>query len=180
MEDDQSCGVFFSNLEDEIPEMEIAVLIISLIFQTTGIIVPETDIKVRHSNPCKCHTAHVNLRNPELQQRTVQAIQQQQKDNQIPKGLVKNGRVLRVDFFQPKQLQKALTSQPSNNKQITAGRTYLVKNQQLGNETRSLEFKKGLGSIKKHMRKLLSKYICAFLNSEGGHLMIGIDDQGIL
>ncbi|XP_029475890.1 schlafen-like protein 1 [Rhinatrema bivittatum] len=51
----------------------------------------------------------------------------------------------------------------------------------LGMETRNVEFKRGGGeylslTFKHHVRK----YTCAFLNSEGGSLFVGIEDTGVI
>ncbi|XP_030073793.1 schlafen-like protein 1 [Microcaecilia unicolor] len=51
----------------------------------------------------------------------------------------------------------------------------------MGIETRNVEFKRGGGeylslTFKHHIRK----YTCAFLNSEGGSLFVGVDDNGII
>nr|XP_020666183.1 schlafen-like protein 1 [Pogona vitticeps]XP_020666184.1 schlafen-like protein 1 [Pogona vitticeps] len=51
----------------------------------------------------------------------------------------------------------------------------------LGSETRNVEFKRGGGdyltvTLKHHVRK----YMCAFLNSEGGSLFVGVDDNGLV
>ncbi|XP_032900650.1 LOW QUALITY PROTEIN: schlafen-like protein 1 [Amblyraja radiata] len=49
----------------------------------------------------------------------------------------------------------------------------------MGSETRNVEFKRGGGeylnmTLKGHVRK----YVCAFLNSEGGSLFVGVNDDG--
>ncbi|XP_038651392.1 schlafen-like protein 1 [Scyliorhinus canicula] len=49
----------------------------------------------------------------------------------------------------------------------------------MGSETRNVEFKRGGGeylnmALKNHVRK----YVCAFLNSEGGSLFVGVNDDG--
>uniref|UniRef100_UPI00398E6E4F schlafen-like protein 1 n=1 Tax=Pristiophorus japonicus TaxID=55135 RepID=UPI00398E6E4F len=49
----------------------------------------------------------------------------------------------------------------------------------MGSETRNVEFKRGGGeylnmALKTHVRK----YVCAFLNSEGGSLFVGVNDDG--
>ncbi|XP_072465875.1 schlafen-like protein 1 isoform X2 [Notamacropus eugenii] len=51
----------------------------------------------------------------------------------------------------------------------------------LGNETRNMEFKLGGGeylnlALKHHVRR----YVCAFLNSEGGSLFVGVEDSGLV
>ncbi|XP_068924250.1 schlafen-like protein 1 [Petaurus breviceps papuanus] len=51
----------------------------------------------------------------------------------------------------------------------------------LGNETRNVEFKRGGGeylnlALKHHVRR----YVCAFLNSEGGSLFVGVEDSGLV
>uniref|UniRef100_A0ACB8FRM0 Uncharacterized protein n=1 Tax=Sphaerodactylus townsendi TaxID=933632 RepID=A0ACB8FRM0_9SAUR len=51
----------------------------------------------------------------------------------------------------------------------------------MGNETRNTEFKRGGGdyltvTLKHHVRK----YACAFLNSEGGSLLVGVEDNGLV
>ncbi|XP_033112544.1 schlafen-like protein 1 [Anneissia japonica] len=58
---------------------------------------------------------------------------------------------------------------------------YLKKNQQLGNETRKLEFKRGDGNyLGNTLKSVLGTYMSAFLNSSGGSLLIGVDDGGLL
>jgi len=50
--------------------------------------------------------------------------------------------------------------------------------QLLPSEDRVTEYKRGSGLyLKKSLVPTIRKYICAFLNSEGGHLMIGVDDH---
>jgi len=45
-------------------------------------------------------------------------------------------------------------------------------------EDRVTEYKRGAGKyLKKSLVPTIRKYICAFLNSEGGHLLIGVDDN---
>ncbi|XP_044853926.1 schlafen-like protein 1 isoform X2 [Mauremys mutica] len=51
----------------------------------------------------------------------------------------------------------------------------------MGSETRNVEFKRGggeylSGTLKHHVRK----YVCAFLNSEGGSLFVGVEDSGFV
>ncbi|XP_074832167.1 schlafen-like protein 1 [Carettochelys insculpta] len=51
----------------------------------------------------------------------------------------------------------------------------------MGSETRNVEFKRGRGeylsvTLKHHIRK----YMCAFLNSEGGSLFVGVEDSGLV
>ena len=67
------------------------------------------------------------------------------------------------------------TSNPEN----TVHGIYL-EGEQLGNETRNKEFKKGGGDyLKNNLKEHVSKYVCAFLNSEGeGTLYIGVNDLG--
>ncbi|XP_022083359.1 uncharacterized protein LOC110975297 [Acanthaster planci] len=234
MEQEPEFCVFFSNLEDRAPQSGLVALIISFIFQTTGILVSKRDVSLRHSDLHGCHTARVDLHDSDLQCRVVEAAR---LSNSAPNGLVKRGRVLRADYYRPRLLNHTLYSLPSgddppmaiNNSSAEtqksgtaiqspippkdpltridnsaaekqdAGRAtfyptapnlplvytgeprmHFLKNQQLGNETRSLEFKRGGGDFKKYLRKHLTKYICAFLNSEGGTLMIGVDDGGFV
>ena len=55
-----------------------------------------------------------------------------------------------------------------------------LEGEQLGNETRNKEFKKGGGDyLKNVLKKHVSKYVCAFLNSgEDGTLYVGVNDLG--
>lgn len=51
----------------------------------------------------------------------------------------------------------------------------------MGSESRNVEFKRGSGeylsgTLKYHVRK----YACAFLNSEGGSLFVGVEDSGFV
>ncbi|KAK2179944.1 hypothetical protein NP493_466g05029 [Ridgeia piscesae] len=42
-----------------------------------------------------------------------------------------------------------------------------------------MEFKAGQGSyMQKQLKEHVAKYICAFLNSEGGTLLVGVNDSG--
>ena len=50
----------------------------------------------------------------------------------------------------------------------------------LGPETRNVEFKLGSGLyIQNQLGKHVLKYMCAFLNTEGGKLIIGVADSGM-
>ncbi|XP_069751254.1 schlafen-like protein 1 isoform X4 [Narcine bancroftii] len=60
-----------------------------------------------------------------------------------------------------------------------AGQERLFYGALLGSETRNVEFKRGGGeylnvTLKNHVRR----YVCAFLNSEGGSLFVGVNDDG--
>lgn len=61
------------------------------------------------------------------------------------------------------------------------GQERLFQGTFLGNETRGVEFKRGGGeylslAFKHHLRR----YVCAFLNSEGGSLFVGVEDSGLV
>lgn len=61
------------------------------------------------------------------------------------------------------------------------GQERLFQGAFLGSETRNLEFKRGGGeylslTFKHHVRR----YVCAFLNSEGGSLFVGVEDSGLV
>ncbi|KFO32532.1 Schlafen-like protein 1 [Fukomys damarensis] len=61
------------------------------------------------------------------------------------------------------------------------GQEQLFQGAFLGSETRNMEFKRGSGeylnlAFKHHVRR----YMCTFLNSEGGSLLVGIEDSGLL
>ncbi|XP_077006191.1 schlafen-like protein 1 isoform X2 [Tamandua tetradactyla] len=61
------------------------------------------------------------------------------------------------------------------------GQERLFQGASLGSETRNLEFKRGGGeylnlALKHHVRR----YTCAFLNSEGGSLLVGVEDSGLV
>ncbi|XP_006867686.1 PREDICTED: schlafen-like protein 1 [Chrysochloris asiatica] len=65
--------------------------------------------------------------------------------------------------------------------QEIVGRERLFQGAFLGNETRNVEFKRGGGeylnlALKHHVRR----YVCAFLNSEGGYLFVGVEDSGLV
>ena len=55
-----------------------------------------------------------------------------------------------------------------------------LEGEQLDNEARNKEFKKGGGDyLKNDLKKDVSKYVCAFLNSgEEGTLYVGVNDRG--
>ncbi|XP_026797969.3 schlafen-like protein 1 [Pangasianodon hypophthalmus] len=51
----------------------------------------------------------------------------------------------------------------------------------IGSETRNMEFKRGGGEyLRSLFQSHLRRYACAFLNSGGGTLLIGVDDDGIV
>ncbi|XP_032103040.1 schlafen-like protein 1 [Sapajus apella] len=61
------------------------------------------------------------------------------------------------------------------------GKEQLFQGAFLGSETRNMEFKRGSGeylslAFKHHVRR----YVCAFLNSEGGSLLVGVEDSGLV
>ncbi|XP_031234360.1 schlafen-like protein 1 isoform X3 [Mastomys coucha] len=61
------------------------------------------------------------------------------------------------------------------------GQEQLFQGAFLGSETRNMEFKRGGGeylslAFKHHVRR----YVCAFLNSEGGSLLVGVEDNGLV
>ncbi|XP_047403913.1 schlafen-like protein 1 isoform X2 [Sciurus carolinensis] len=61
------------------------------------------------------------------------------------------------------------------------GQEQLFQGTFLGSETRNMEFKRGSGeylnlAFKHHVRR----YVCAFLNSEGGSLLVGVEDSGLV
>lgn len=61
------------------------------------------------------------------------------------------------------------------------GQEQLFQGAFLGSETRNVEFKRGSGeylslAFKHHVRR----YVCAFLNSEGGSLLVGVEDNGLV
>ncbi|XP_066572403.1 schlafen-like protein 1 [Amia ocellicauda] len=60
-----------------------------------------------------------------------------------------------------------------------AGRERLFYGAQIGSETRNLEFKLGRGHYLRNIfQHDLRKYACAFLNGEGGSLLVGVDNAG--
>uniref|UniRef100_G1LZF9 Schlafen like 1 n=1 Tax=Ailuropoda melanoleuca TaxID=9646 RepID=G1LZF9_AILME len=70
---------------------------------------------------------------------------------------------------------------PSSCREEILGQERLFQGTFLGNETRGVEFKRGGGeylslAFKHHLRR----YVCAFLNSEGGSLFVGVEDSGLV
>uniref|UniRef100_G3TB26 Schlafen like 1 n=1 Tax=Loxodonta africana TaxID=9785 RepID=G3TB26_LOXAF len=66
-------------------------------------------------------------------------------------------------------------------RQEILGQERLFQGAFLGSETRNVEFKRGGGeylslAFKHHVRR----YVCAFLNSEGGNLFVGVEDSGLV
>lgn len=60
-------------------------------------------------------------------------------------------------------------------------RDVYVLNETLGNEHRGLEFKRGQGEyVHRQLQDHISIYMSAFLNTEGGTLLIGINDEGMV
>ncbi|XP_041508186.1 schlafen-like protein 1 [Microtus oregoni] len=68
-----------------------------------------------------------------------------------------------------------------NHREEILGQEQLFQGAFLGSETRNVEFKRGSGeylslAFKHHVRR----YVCAFLNSEGGSLLVGVEDNGLV
>ncbi|XP_055467323.1 schlafen-like protein 1 isoform X3 [Psammomys obesus] len=68
-----------------------------------------------------------------------------------------------------------------NRREEILGQEQLFQGAFLGSETRNMEFKRGGGeylsvTFKHHVRR----YVCAFLNSEGGSLLVGVEDSGLV
>lgn len=88
----------------------------------------------------------------------------------------------------PTRARKGSRGQPRGTRSDSAivrqeieGQERLFQGAFLGNETRSVEFKRGGGeylslAFKHHLRR----YVCAFLNSEGGSLFVGVEDSGLV
>ncbi|XP_013381863.1 schlafen-like protein 1 isoform X2 [Lingula anatina] len=56
---------------------------------------------------------------------------------------------------------------------------HYCRGQHIGVENRVTEFKLGRGKTR-HVSRMVGLYTCAFLNTEGGDLYIGVDDNGIV
>ncbi|XP_054190951.1 schlafen-like protein 1 isoform X2 [Homo sapiens] len=70
---------------------------------------------------------------------------------------------------------------PFSHREQIVGKDQLFQGAFLGSETRNMEFKRGSGeylslAFKHHVRR----YVCAFLNSEGGSLLVGVEDSGLV
>ncbi|KAJ7991444.1 hypothetical protein DPEC_G00283920 [Dallia pectoralis] len=67
-----------------------------------------------------------------------------------------------------------------NGRQIVRGQR-LFYGARVGSETRNVEFKRGGGEyLRSVFRVHLRRYACAFLNSGGGSLLVGVDDDGVV
>lgn len=85
-------------------------------------------------------------------------------------------------------LQRVSPSWPSGTRSDSAithqgilGQERLFQGAFLGNETRNLEFKRGGGEyLSQAFKHHLRRYVCAFLNSEGGSLLVGVEDSGLV
>ncbi|XP_071481221.1 schlafen-like protein 1 [Diadema antillarum] len=166
-------ALFLGNLNNERPKAQIAAMILQLTRDCTGLALDHRDVKIRYSHPSNCYTATLKLPTPDMQHIALNDIQQCQ---QVPNGLVKDGRTLRVDVYQKPNRRKT----PKNETQDRSADDdlSLVVGQHLGNETRMLEFKEMSNLNLQYLRKTVSRYVCAFLNSSGGALMLGVDDRG--
>ncbi|NWI12280.1 SLNL1 protein, partial [Crypturellus soui] len=81
----------------------------------------------------------------------------------------------------PSAFQRGTRSDSAIVQQEIVGQERLFYGAFMGSETRNVEFKRGsgeylLGTLKHHVRK----YVCAFLNSEGGSLFVGVEDTGFV
>uniref|UniRef100_A0A674ENL6 Schlafen like 1 n=1 Tax=Salmo trutta TaxID=8032 RepID=A0A674ENL6_SALTR len=64
--------------------------------------------------------------------------------------------------------------------EITSGERFFY-GAHIGSETRNVEFKRGGGEyLRSSFRAHLRRYACAFLNSGGGSLLAGVDDDGVV
>ncbi|XP_001639777.2 schlafen-like protein 1 [Nematostella vectensis] len=67
--------------------------------------------------------------------------------------------------------------QHKHSNKVDNGEGYII-GQKLGTEDRLTEYKRGGGNyLVKRMRSYINEYVCAFLNSEGGRLLIGVEDD---
>ncbi|XP_041089789.1 uncharacterized protein LOC121303269 isoform X2 [Polyodon spathula] len=72
-------------------------------------------------------------------------------------------------------------SDSSISRQEIVGREKLFYGAQVGSESRNMEFKRGGGEyLRMGFHQHLRKYACAFLNGEGGSLLVGVDDDGVV
>ncbi|EHA99307.1 Schlafen-like protein 1 [Heterocephalus glaber] len=61
------------------------------------------------------------------------------------------------------------------------GQEQLFQGAFLGSETRNTEFKRGSGEyLNMAFKHHVQRYVCAFLNSEGGSLLVGVKDSGLV
>ncbi|XP_041479183.1 schlafen-like protein 1 [Lytechinus variegatus] len=167
-------AIFLGNLNNDLPKLQIASLIVQLTRQCTGLNLDTRDVKVRFSHPSDCFTATVKLQTPAEQQK---ALADLAKCQQLPDGLIKMGRTLRVDMFQKNPHRrkggKVFVEDEQPNHEF-----FFEKGQHLGSETRILEFKEMSYLNIQYLKQIVARYVCAFLNSSGGTLMFGVDDKG--
>lgn len=61
------------------------------------------------------------------------------------------------------------------------GQEQLFQGAFLGSETRNMEFKRGSGEyLNLAFKHHVQRYVCAFLNSEGGSLLVGVENNGLV
>uniref|UniRef100_A0A8C0D080 Schlafen like 1 n=1 Tax=Balaenoptera musculus TaxID=9771 RepID=A0A8C0D080_BALMU len=93
------------------------------------------------------------------------------EEHQIIKELVAPG----------KELVLGEGREPSNRREEILGQERLFQGAFLGSETRNVEFKRGGGEyLSQAFKHHLRRYVCAFLNSEGGSLLVGVEDSGLV
>lgn len=118
---------------------------------------------------------------------------QQEEDCGPSPGLVLGSSPPRASPAQPLPTralgpQRVSPSWPSGTRSDSAithqgilGQERLFQGAFLGNETRNLEFKRGGGEyLSQAFKHHLRRYVCAFLNSEGGSLLVGVEDSGLV
>ncbi|RXM94761.1 Schlafen-like protein 1 [Acipenser ruthenus] len=72
-------------------------------------------------------------------------------------------------------------SDSSISRQEIVGSKKLFYGEHVGSETRNMEFKRGGGEyLRMGFHHHLRKYACAFLNGEGGSLLVGVDNDGVV
>lgn len=171
-------AIFLGNLNNDLPKRRIASLIVQLARQCTGLNLDTRDVKVRFSHPSDCCTATLKLQTPAEQQKALAYLAQCQ---QVPDGLIKLGRTLKVDVFQkhPHRRNGAKVSIEDEGPNYQGNHELVFeKGQHLGAETRILEFKEMSNLNLQYLKQKVTRYVCAFLNSSGGALMFGVDDSG--
>uniref|UniRef100_A0A8D0MX18 Schlafen AlbA-2 domain-containing protein n=1 Tax=Sus scrofa TaxID=9823 RepID=A0A8D0MX18_PIG len=69
--------------------------------------------------------------------------------------------------------------EPASRRAEILGQERLFQGALLGCETRNVEFKRGSGGyLSRAFKHHLRCYVCAFLNGEGGSLLVGVEDGG--
>ncbi|XP_041361528.1 uncharacterized protein LOC121377551 [Gigantopelta aegis] len=164
-------------------------------FRQIGLIVKKSQIFVVDKNT-KYVFAFVNLEDEEAVRLALHHLQMPEHRSGVPFDfslITEQSKVLKFDrrkHVKKTEARKEMSDESSGEEESESEEGFLGPlftqkfyhlGERLGNETRNAEFKEGgfmVGDKKHVIMNTIGKYVCSFLNSDGGTLFIGVNNHG--